>query len=143
MSYFKNFLLFTLWMIIILYLSFAPLKNWPQPSFLEKIYMDKLVHVFMYLTLSFLLLFGIARQQNTGSLRYAVMLLAASSCAGYGITIEILQPVLTMYRKFEWMDMVANAAGAFGGIIVFRKILLKRWLGLGKVTVGENFRSVN
>jgi len=105
--------------------------------------MDKLVHVFMYLTLSFLLLFGIARQQNTGSLRYAVMLLAASSCAGYGITIEILQPVLTMYRKFEWMDMVANAAGAFGGIIVFRKILLKRWLGLGKVTVGENFRSVN
>ena len=42
MSLLKNFALFFIWMVIILYLSFTPLTNWPQETILQKLYVDKL-----------------------------------------------------------------------------------------------------
>jgi VanZ family protein len=138
MIFFKNFWLFSAWLIFILYLSFAPLSNWPQPSLFDKIYMDKVVHVFMYCLLTFFLLRSIARQQKNGLLRYEQVVAIVIFCAGLGIVIEFLQPVLTMYRKFEWMDMVANATGAVSGWFIFRWVISKRWFRLRRVRTGTN-----
>src|SRR5215471_12441830 len=130
MSLLKNFTLFFIWMLIILYLSFTPLTNWPQETILQKLYVDKLVHITMYSILSFLLLLGLTRQQKKLPLRYQAIVVAVLFCAAMGATIEFLQPVLTMYRKFEWLDMAANATGAILGYYIFRGVQRKQWLGL-------------
>lgn len=125
----KNFWLFVLWMALILYLSFAPLKDWPQPGIFQKLYLDKVVHFTMYALLSFLLLRSIFQQQLKHTPRYATIITSLIFSAGLGIAIEVLQPVFTMYRKFELMDMVANAVGAIAGVIVFKWLLSKEMMG--------------
>ena len=126
----KRFWLFSIWLIIIFYLSFTPLTNWPQPTIFQKLYIDKVVHVFMYSMLSFLLLRSLFRQQGKQALRYSAAVSSVLVCAGIGIAIEFLQPVLTMYRRFEWLDMVANATGALLGWFLFKWCMLKGWLAM-------------
>src|SRR4030095_14201501 len=132
MAFLKHFGLFIVWLLIIFYLSFTPLTDWPQPSLFQKLYIDKVVHVFMYCLLSFFLLRGLFRQQKNDLLRYPTLAAAVAFCAMIGIAIEFLQPVLTMYRRFEWLDMVANAAGAVTGWLLCEGFKSLGWLGLKK-----------
>lgn len=125
----KNYWLFFVWLLIIFYLSFTPLTGWPQPTIFQKLYIDKVVHVFMYSVLSFLLLRGNFRQQKKQGTRYGYTLPSLIFCASVGIAIEFLQPLLTMYRKFEWLDMVANATGVLTGWLLFKWISGMEWFG--------------
>lgn len=126
MHYLKHFWVFLCWMLLIIYLSFTPLNDWPQPSVLQKLYLDKVVHFTMYLVLSLLLLRSFYRQQNRQMLRYAVIITALLFSAGLGIAVETLQPLLTRFRKFEWADMAANVAGALAGVLIFRRWIFTR-----------------
>lgn len=130
MSLIKNFWLFLVWMGVILYLSFTPLTNWPKVTAFDKLYLDKIVHVSMYAMLSFLLLRGFFRQQSNHLPRYSILISSILFCAAMGATIEFLQPMLTMYRQFEWLDMAANATGALVGYFLFSLLLKKQWLGM-------------
>ncbi len=130
MHFLKHFWVFLLWLLLILYLSFAPLKDWPQPSIFQKLYLDKAVHVTMYLLLSFLLLRSFFRQQPLQKYLYAIFAGTLAFSAGLGIAVEALQPILTQYRRFEWMDMIANAIGAIAGIVIFRWLLLRAQAGM-------------
>ncbi|MEP7129433.1 MAG: VanZ family protein [Chitinophagales bacterium] len=126
----KHYVLFLLWMMLIVYLSFTPLKSWPQPTIFQKLYIDKVVHFIMYSVLSFLLIRSIFRQQMKQLPRYESLLIAFIFSASLGVAVEFLQPMLTEYRKFEWMDMIANAAGALGGVFFFKWLLSRRKMGL-------------
>ena len=131
---FKNFWVFTLWLLVILYLSFTPLSDWPQPSIFQKIYFDKVVHIFMYSMLSLLLLRSLYRQNNHRELPPPSIIAALIFCAGLGVAIEFLQPVLTMFRKFEWLDMLANATGALTGFFLYRWFIEKRNESVGLIS---------
>lgn len=130
MLFVKHFWLFLFWMCLILYLSFVPLKDWPQPSIFQKLYIDKAVHFTMYAVLCFLLLRSIFRQQMKQPPRYATRIMAVVFSAGVGVAIEVLQPLLTDYRQFELMDMAANAIGAIAGGMIFNWMLSKGRMGL-------------
>ncbi|MBK6482297.1 MAG: VanZ family protein [Chitinophagaceae bacterium] len=130
MNFLKHFWIFLLWLLLILYLSFAPLKDWPQPSIFQKLYLDKAVHFTMYLLLSFLLLRSFFRQQPLQKYRYAIFAGTLAFSAGLGIAVEALQPILTQYRRFEWMDMLANAIGAIAGIVIFRWLLSRGYAAM-------------
>ncbi|MEO6168861.1 MAG: VanZ family protein, partial [Chitinophagales bacterium] len=132
----KNFWLFLFWMCLILYLSFVPLQDWPQPSIFQKLHIDKAVHFTMYAVLSFLLLRSIFRQQMKRLPRYGTRVAAVIFSAGAGVAIEVFQPLLTDYRQFEWMDMMANAIGAISGGILFNWLLSKGRMGLKVVQPG-------
>jgi VanZ family protein len=123
---FKNFWVFTLWLLVILYLSFTPLSGWPQPSIFQKLYIDKVVHIFMYSMLSLLLLRSLYRQNDRRELQVPAIIAALMCSGGLGVAIEFLQPVLTMFRQFEWLDMLANAAGALTGFFLYRWFIEKR-----------------
>ena len=69
---------------------------------------DKLVHAAGYAALGFFW---------RGALRGPTSWLLAAVCA-FGVLIECLQ-WLTPWRAFELADMVANAAGAAGGLWLF------------------------
>ncbi len=122
----RNFLPFFGWLCIIVYLSFSPLHGWPQPGWLERIGLDKLIHIFMYAVLSTLLLFGATRNTNQfPSVPKAMGMVLL--CASVGLVIEWLQPLLTMYRHHEWADMLANAAGSVAGYGIARRLARYRW----------------
>ena len=130
MSLIKNFGLFVVWLGVILYLSFTPLTSWPKVTAFDKLYIDKIIHVCMYSMLSFLLLRGFFRQQSNHPPRYSLLISSVLFCAVMGATIEFLQPLLTMYRQFEWLDMIANSLGAFCGYFLFSLLMKKQWLGI-------------
>jgi glycopeptide antibiotics resistance protein len=126
----KNFFPFIIWFAIIIYLSFTPLTNWPKSNIFDKLYFDKIVHISMYAILCLLLLRGICKQQNNEYPRFKIILSAILFCAAVGISIEFLQPVLTMFRRFEFLDMVANSIGVLSGFYLFRFLIRKKWLFL-------------
>ncbi|GAB3340958.1 hypothetical protein GCM10027299_54810 [Larkinella ripae] len=47
----------------------------------------------------------------------------------YGFAIELYQLVMPINRSFEWLDLLADAAGIVGGLAAF--VLLGRWLMKG------------
>ena len=106
------------------------LTDWPKVGAFEKLYLDKLVHVAMYGMLCFLLLRAIFRQYQSGKLSASEIILSILFCAGIGIAIEFLQPVLTMYRQFEWADMVADGIGSIAGFYMFSLLLKWKLFGL-------------
>jgi len=126
----KNFALFLIWFAIIIYLSFTPLPGWPKINTLEQLQFDKLVHIGMYAVFSFLLLRSFFIQQNRTAPSSIVTVSAILFCVAVGIAIEFLQPILTLFRKFEVLDMVADSIGAVAGFYVFKYFTKKKWFGL-------------
>ncbi len=122
----KNFWLFFLWMVVILYLSFTPLSGWPKLGLFQKLYFDKLVHISMYAILAFLLLWAVYRFNHHAVLRTSVIISCIVFCALMGASIEFLQPILTQFRQFEWLDMMANATGSICGYFLFL-LIRKQW----------------
>jgi hypothetical protein len=76
------------------------------------------------------LLRGFFKQQSNHTPRYSLLFSSVLFCAVIGASIEVLQPMLTMYRQFEWADMVANATGALSGYFLFSWLKKKQWLGM-------------
>lgn len=124
----KSYLLFAIWLLIICYLSFVPLTNWPKSNLFDKLYFDKVVHIGMYAILSLLLLRGIHKQQINQAPRLGSMIIAIAFCIIVGCGIEALQPVLTRFRKFELLDMVANTIGSVSGYYFYKYLTGKSWL---------------
>lgn len=102
-----------LWIATIIYLSLTP--HPPEPMhFLNA---DKLEHALAY---GFLMLWFCQVYQ-----RGAPRLLTAGLLVTLGVGIEYLQR-MTMYRAFDYADMLANAAGVLLGLILIS-------IGLGRI----------
>jgi VanZ family protein len=78
---------------------------------------DKLVHIFIFLVLSFLWLAYIDRVlTNTKPI---VLFLALLVCLLYGIIIEVSQELFVRSRKAEALDVLADLFGASIGLFLF------------------------
>ena len=92
-------------------------------------HLDKLMHIGIYYVL--VLLWYVAYYMNINS-KYTnkqFFLGLASLAFIYGFVIEILQLILTSYRSFDLLDILANGVGtvfAILTIIIVRKIESKR-----------------
>ena len=106
------------------------LTSWPKIGVFEKLYLDKLVHVVMYGILCFLMLLGIFKQYMKRKPTTSWVVIAIIFCSGTGAAIEFLQPILTMYRQFEWADMIADAIGSLAGVYLFSFVLTRKWFGI-------------
>ncbi|MFZ4855186.1 MAG: VanZ family protein [Desulfuromonadaceae bacterium] len=102
------------YLIVIALLSLWPAKSIPHISlFLGA---DKLVHICMYLGLSFLAcwIYDIGHQR----IWFIYSLLAAVFM--YGALMEILQLTMHNGRSFDFKDMIANLVGAITGALIYR-----------------------
>lgn len=112
------------WGILILILSFLPGKDLEQLNLTGLLAFDKWMHAFFYAPLFFLSLVGILKQygcDNWRSNRNKVLFF----CISYGLLIEIMQPLLTEDRYFDFFDIIANTVGCFFGIIIFNFVYNK------------------
>ena len=107
------------WLIIITILSLVKLN--PDETIKELLipHTDKLVHLFLYTVLSFLLLI-----ENKKSKRIFVLMLFAIS---YGILMELAQHFLTIYRSFDIFDILSNSTGVIIGYFIYKYYIIKRF----------------
>lgn len=111
--------------IIIIYLScFKP----PQNTLEEVPNMDKLVHSLMYCCFSLLIWFEYLRSHHLRKERilYRGFLFGFIIPAFLGASMELAQKYLTVYRSFEWGDILANTSGAFIAsilVVLYYKVL--------------------
>lgn len=82
---------------------------------------DKIVHLLIhFLLVVFWQLFLFRRNNNRLRLKQVVFVLAGSLL--YGIIIELLQGYLTVSRRPDFFDVLANFGGALLGVLFFQKV---------------------
>jgi len=98
--------LFTLaYMTIITIISLSNLDNAPKFQF---VHVDKLIHCLIYF-IFYLLVFNttkIYKLKNS-------LTISITFSVGFGILIEVCQPIFTLNRQFEILDILANTVGVF------------------------------
>jgi len=96
-----------LWAGIVLFYSLQPSVELPG---IFRLVQDLVLHFGAYSGVSFLLM-GYSRS-NAGPLKVSVL------SFGYGLAVEILQPLVAEGRVFSWLDVLANSLGIACGIVL-------------------------
>lgn len=114
--------------LLILWLSLTG-SNIPVPGRLLNIpYLDKLGHLGMYAVFSAVLLLDSCRWRANQNFHYLILLIPLI----FGALMEILQMTLTVSRKAEELDLVANIVGISAGLVmayIIKKLILIKFKG--------------
>ncbi|UYQ93068.1 VanZ family protein [Chitinophaga horti] len=113
------------WIGLILVLCALPGEDIPKASLFDDLHVDKIVHFALFGGIVVWLSMGYYRQK--GHISNAMLILIALIASGYGLAIEYMQKYLVVGRSFDMWDVLADAAGAFAAIFVF-KFVQKRYL---------------
>jgi VanZ family protein len=109
------------WAIWILILTGVPGHQIPKiPTFLDWLSPDKIVHVVMFGTLSYLALYGYRQQYLKSLHRSSIVIVVILLSVLYGLATELLQLYVFTGRNANLYDFMANAIGAItGGVAYF------------------------
>lgn len=116
-----------IWAILILAFSSIPNSELPDFSLWRILSGDKLIHVFLYGILSFLLLGSSVKQYIYRRIRYNAMLFSFVTSVCFGVLIEVYQEFVLTDRFGDWADALANGVGAMLGLLLFR-VLFKDYI---------------
>ncbi|MCW3075256.1 MAG: VanZ family protein [Flaviaesturariibacter sp.] len=115
----KRLLLPLLYTFFLSVLFFLPGAAFPKASWLDLIYFDKLVHVGLFALLAFLWCWALL-------LTHAQLIKLFLLLAAYGLGVEIIQETWVLHRSFDWVDWLADTIGASFGILVHRRVYIKK-----------------
>jgi VanZ family protein len=110
------------YLVNVAWLSLSPSYNLP---IINIPYIDKVVHICMYLGLSFLACWI----YDIGHHRVSFMYKLLAGVFLYGVLMEILQRTMDNGRNFDFKDMLANLTGAIIGLVIYKymdKLRLKK-----------------
>jgi VanZ family protein len=114
------------WALTILLLTGLPGNYFPEVvSFWDWLSPDKVVHFFMFGTLSFLMLWSNRKQYFTPHKRYYTTIVLLSGVA-YGGFTELMQAYVFVRRDGNIYDFLANMAGTFLGFLFFMLLTRKK-----------------
>ncbi len=115
-----------LWALFILIICGIPGDQLPRLDFLDWLRPDKLVHLFIFGLLCYLLISGFLKQDAISFLKSNPKFWAIIFSVVYGVIIEILQEYLFIHRTGDIRDAIADAIGAFIGLWCFNFVMKKR-----------------
>ena len=113
-----------IWGIFIFIMSSFPGDDIPKSFIINIPFADKIIHFFLYFLLVILILLGYLRKSKT-ILTVRKFFFAFSISLLYGILLEVLQNLIFVMRSAELLDIAANAAGSFIGLLAFNYIIKK------------------
>lgn len=120
MTWLKNFRALIFWTVLTLILVLLPGTSLPQiPDFHHLFKPDKIIHLFLFGTFSFLILQGIIKQYSYVFFRYYGIIIALFAGVSWGAITEYLQYILEINRSGNIYDTIANTLGCLIGILVF------------------------
>ena len=106
-----------LYSVFITIIFLLPTKEIPK-LFDTFIPIDKLVHVVIFLVLTFLWLFYVNSVLN--DIKPIVLFFILAVCLFYGILIEVIQELYVSSRGAEVLDVIADLLGSSLGLLFFR-----------------------
>jgi VanZ family protein len=122
------------WALVILILCGLPGTSFPRLSFLDWLRPDKVVHLFLFGIESFLLISGFSKQSSYPILNAKSKLLGVLIAISYGALVEVLQSTIFIGRSGDIRDALANALGAFLGLVIFNYLQRTRSKAAGGVS---------
>jgi len=113
------------WLILITILLCIPGKSLPRVSWSDKIWLDKWVHVFLFLALVLVWCkaYKIVEVEVYRAKKIFIIITVLSIF--YGILMEIIQHYFIPFRSFDIGDMIADSIGAVIGYFISGKQLKK------------------
>jgi VanZ family protein len=103
------------WLVLITILLCLPGAAFPQETWMDRLYVDKLVHAFLFFIL--IVLFAQHLQQSELPLAdklHRLWWIVLLACA-HGLIMELVQKFYIPHRAFDWKDFLADSAGAWLG----------------------------
>lgn len=120
MSFLRKYCLTTVWCVVIFVLSVMNVSNIDAPHLFQIPYIDKWIHLVLYLVLGFLLCYEV---------RFSTFLkkmFVWAFPAFYGGAMELIQEFV-VHRSGDVVDFAADVLGACMGILLCYLIFCKRW----------------
>ena len=114
-----------LWLAIVTTLLCIPGTELPKIKWENKIFLDKWVHIFLFMVLVILWNKSYSGkkgiQVNTRNIFLQIMILGFL----YGILMEVMQAYFILNRSFDLIDILADGAGCFIGYLISIKRFAK------------------
>lgn len=124
-----------IWALFILLITGLPGDSLPEiVTFWEWLQPDKIVHIFVFGVLAFILLYDARVQYFQPDKRFKYITAVVSGTVFYGILTEILQHYVFIGRSGNVYDVVADAVGAIAGWVLFKHFVQKKIIGNHKST---------
>src|SRR5690242_14174949 len=117
--FFKSLWPALLWALFVLILCGIPGQQLPQVNFWKWLKPDKLVHLFLFGVLCYLLIKGFMKLESGNFPGANPKLWAVLLSTAYGVLIEILQATVFVDRTGDVRDAIANGIGALLGMWCF------------------------
>jgi hypothetical protein len=128
LTHFKNYKYAYIWSIIVTILCGTNGNSLPHFDFSNLIRIDKIAHLFLFGTETFLIA-TVTKRLYSNRTNFNIIFPAFLIGAAFGIIIEILQATIFINRSFDYLDMLANTIGcAFAWLILeikFKRNIMK------------------
>jgi hypothetical protein len=108
-------LIATGWLIICTFLLTIPGSSFPKENWLDKLWVDKWVHIALFTIMVWLWCRAMLPFGFTGARLNKIFLFLALLWLGYGIGMEFVQKHLVANRGFDLWDIVADGLGVMAG----------------------------
>jgi len=113
------------WLLLITALLCIPGTELPKFKWDNKIFLDKWIHIFLFMVLVILWCRAYLYKRSTNNIRKTFIIIAILSVM-YGIMMEIVQENFIPFRSFDFIDMLANGVGCIAGYFFASKKFLPR-----------------
>ena len=114
---FLNLHLHTLWWFLLIFIvSHVPGGQLPEKIVLG---LDKLIHLGLYMVLSFLFLVGEGKRINENFYKSHYQFVAVGISVLLGVGLEFYQLLIAEGRNFDMGDIIANTVGVLLGWLCF------------------------
>jgi VanZ family protein len=103
------------WLLVVTTLLCIPGTKLPKISWQNKIWLDKWVHIGLFLILVFLWCWAYSKRKELSKklfINVTILFIV------YGIAMEIVQHYFIPFRLFDVGDIIADAAGAIAGYFI-------------------------
>ena len=104
------------WLVICTILLALPGKDLPSLPFLNIPYLDKFVHLAMFLVLSALLCYPLLQLNSATRGKWFIYLTLFA--LAHGVAMEFVQKHLVRNRSFDIVDIVFDAIGCIAGVLI-------------------------
>ncbi|PIQ33741.1 MAG: VanZ family protein [Bacteroidetes bacterium CG18_big_fil_WC_8_21_14_2_50_41_14] len=117
------------WAILILILTGVPGSYFPEVrSFWQWASPDKIVHLLIFGVQVFLIILGFKPQYLNSKQRFKFVIGATIITILYGLVTELLQSYVFIGRDGNIFDFLADAVGAFLGLLAYYLLKMKKIL---------------
>jgi VanZ family protein len=111
-----------LWAAIIFFAYSIPGNDLAYTDPWDILKFDKIVHFTLFAVFVLVLVIAFKKQRQIRFVHFYSRAYAVSIAILYGTALELVQGIFFIGRFSDPLDFVANAIGAFGGLLLFRLI---------------------